>query len=495
MAIIQKAAYFPEILPGEIVYSVLARLRRHTGSPPAFADRFYGSKITAHTLNLPARIAALAAKIPDGRGFDAKRIVRDHTLFNYYARFSAPKAREAALHGMLGENGMAHKRLSLALSFPFPTAVRFCPECLSTMMAEHGEYYWRREHQLPSVLVCPSHGCDLRSSTAITASSGHTLNKLIAATKATCPADAPSVLPLVSSAVRRKLHEIATDCVAILEERDGFEATGQDVTHSYCALLARKGLADSIGRVQAEEYAKIVEPELIQLQPIWPFLFRNDGRCGRWLGRLSCGSTSQDTTFVMLAFGIAQALPDVEPVKDTGTIHFGLGPWLCRNPLADHFGEATICDPVFNTLYGHVTARFQCSCGYIYTQKHRSDGSKDKPRLYRFGETLRPILLHAMTSRWTPTWTARLVGISTGTLIAEARRMGVATPWVEGRLRKRRGDVVSPDPKGSHAEEVRRMFIRAPIGAEYGVPPGNGKSSRSPHGKRSETARGKSRVG
>ena len=476
MAIIQKAAYFPEILPGEVVYSVLARLRRHTGSPPAFADRLYGLRVTSHTLNLPSRIAALAAKIPEGRGFDAKRIVRDHTLFNYYARFSAPKAREAALHRMLGENGMAHKRLSLALSFPSPSAIRFCPECLKAMMAEHGEYYWRREHQVPSILVCPSHGCDLRSSTV---SISRRPNKLIAATKATCPDDAPSVLLPVSSAVRRKLHEIAADCAAILEERDGFEATGEDVTHSYCALLARKGLADSIGRVQAEEYAKIVEPELNQLQPIWPFLFRGDGSCGRWLGRLSCGSKSQDTTFVMLALRIAQALPDVEPVKDTGTTYFGSGPWLCRNPLADHFGEATIRDPVFNTIYGHVTARFPCSCGYIYTQKRRSDGSKDKPRLYRFGETLRPILLHALASGWTPTWTARLVGISTGTLIAEARRMGVATPWVEGKLRKRRGDAVSPDPKGSHAVEVRRMFIRAPEGAEYGVPSGNGKSPPS----------------
>ena len=44
------------------------------------------------------------------------------------------------------------------------TKLRFCGTCLSQMRDKYGEAYWRRDHQLPGVLVCPDHARLLQES-------------------------------------------------------------------------------------------------------------------------------------------------------------------------------------------------------------------------------------------------------------------------------------------------------------------------------------------
>lgn len=197
----------------------------------------------------------------------------------------------------------------------------------------------------------------------------------------------------------------------------------------YCEVLAKKGFIASDGRVRISRYSAIVERELKHLQPIWPGLFRDGGSCGSWLGNMSHGREAQDTTFIVLALKVAQGLPDVNQAQDLQAKYFGPGPWPCRNPLAEHFGEPSIHDLVVSKSKGALTGRFSCSCGYIYTQMRRSDGSMDKPRMHLFGETLRPFLLAAIGSRRTAGWTARQVGLDVQTLIRTARRLGIWTPW------------------------------------------------------------------
>ena len=50
---------------------------------------------------------------------------------------------------------------------------------------------------------------------------------------------------------------------------------------------------------------------------------------------------------------------------------FGQGPWLCLNPIAEHYQQAVIYE-----MDVHIQPRtklpvgtFRCSCGYIYTRK------------------------------------------------------------------------------------------------------------------------------
>ena len=72
----------------------------------------------------------------------------------------------------------------------------------------------------------------------------------------------------------------------------------------------------------------------------------------------------------------------------------------------------------------------------------------NKPHLLYFGETLRPYVLNALASGWTAGFTARGAGILTCTLIFQARRLGIETPWVMGKMRK----PAAGRPTGSKAD-------------------------------------------
>lgn len=449
-ALVQSVGYFPEPLPGELVYSVLARLRRHTGSMPTskFLIALYGSRMPSQNIALPTRLAALAERIPAQYGLNALSLVHGHTLFNYYARFAAPENREAALRRMLDGSGMAQKPLRVSIMIPGPTSLRFCRECATEMTTRYGELYWRREHQIPAVLVCPFHRCVLRHSKV---RMDRHLRHLIPATTEMCTDDSPPVLPQMSDADLRDMGGLASDCVDILVGRDRFNLNGEQAAEFYLRLLSGKALTLTNGRVSTRSYSDHVSRELRCLKPVWPQLFSARERRYDWLTHMNHGHGSQDTTFMILALTVAERLPDKKPKRDADIAVFGPGPWPCRNPIGGHMGKLTIKRPVINRVDGCMVARFSCKCGYIYTQRRYPDGRLNSPRLQTFGKTLRPHLLKALTSGWTAGYAARLAGIGTGTLICAAREMGEKTPWVMGKMRK------SCDPGGEWAKSKARQ--------------------------------------
>src|SRR3546814_18116907 len=58
--------------------------------------------------------------------------------------------------------------------FPYTSlfrSVRYCQACVADDRLAFGDAYWHREHQLPGVIVCNSHGCQLTDSSVCRSSS------------------------------------------------------------------------------------------------------------------------------------------------------------------------------------------------------------------------------------------------------------------------------------------------------------------------------------
>jgi len=158
-------SYFPAIYPDELLYSVIARLHVHLGAPPwlSLLEELFGRRMTVADPDLPGALSRLAEQISPQRGLTVARLVDELTPFPYYTAFQSPRIWAWA-HRRLCQGRVAdlHLRLGLvAFRSCCVKRLRFCPCCLKDMEAMHGEYYWRRDHQLPGVLVCPRHGVPL----------------------------------------------------------------------------------------------------------------------------------------------------------------------------------------------------------------------------------------------------------------------------------------------------------------------------------------------
>jgi hypothetical protein len=168
--------YFPAPYPDELLYSLLARYHRHTCtvSPKRTLDDLFGSRSVRATIDLPRHLGALSRHLPPDRALTPERLALEFTLFPYLTAYQPPAVVANVLMALIGgEAGGLHLRLGIAAStVSSPTTLRYCTACDTEALDRWGECYWRRTHQLPGVLVCPSHGVPLADS-GVAPSLGH----------------------------------------------------------------------------------------------------------------------------------------------------------------------------------------------------------------------------------------------------------------------------------------------------------------------------------
>jgi hypothetical protein len=129
---------------------------------------------------LPCRLGLFRDALPTASDLTVKRLIDEYTLLPYYAPFITAKREAKLRQDMEGSGGTSVYMRSgvMAGRVPLPEWFRFCPSCKAederqcgvTSKARHeerpGETYWCRLHQLPGVLVCPTHEVFLEQSDA-----------------------------------------------------------------------------------------------------------------------------------------------------------------------------------------------------------------------------------------------------------------------------------------------------------------------------------------
>lgn len=164
-----EIAYFPQIYPDELIYSVLARLYVHSGYPAytfCAEDVFINKRVRPdmELLNVmkPEILEYLCKKM------SMAELIKKHTMFPCYARFLPYERRNRAFEALCSMGGNYNNLLAIPKQKNGEHRyLRYCPLCAKEDRTLYGESYWHRSHQLAGVGVCPVHGCKLLNSSAI----------------------------------------------------------------------------------------------------------------------------------------------------------------------------------------------------------------------------------------------------------------------------------------------------------------------------------------
>lgn len=89
-----------------------------------------------------------------------EHILINHTLMPYYLRFYPAEKKQAALNALLSGKGAGLTSIELK-SVNGKEGPQYCPACYREDAEKYGEPYWHREHQIPLMPLCPTHGCRL----------------------------------------------------------------------------------------------------------------------------------------------------------------------------------------------------------------------------------------------------------------------------------------------------------------------------------------------
>ena len=158
-------AYFPEIYPDELFYSVLARYCYHTGAPSwkmACRDIIGKTGIGLSKLYCNNIQPGFLEEI--GIQVSCIDFILDHTMINFTVRF-LPIERRAVIRQEI-PNKM--NSVIVRMAPPQQTGknyMKYCPICVEEDRSKYGETYWHRVHQVPQLSTCPVHGCLLHEST------------------------------------------------------------------------------------------------------------------------------------------------------------------------------------------------------------------------------------------------------------------------------------------------------------------------------------------
>lgn len=418
-------AYFPTPYPGELLYSVLARFQRHVGMPGMMhtLDALFGNRKVIASFDLPGHLKALVDNIPVEHGITIDFIIDALTLYPYFTAFEPPalqaRVRKAMHNGAI--DGL-HVRLGLAaFRVGRVSRLRFCIDCSRKMLEQYEELYWRRDHQLPSVLVCPEHGHPLQeSSVLLTQCSRH---EFIAASPDNCPSDAKPVFTVSDPTILPHLQRLACSSARLLDELPPAR-TFAEWTSFYRRTMLEVGLARSARTMNQQQLRKAFRGFYGQVLEVLPSVIAEEKFAGEWLAAMVRKHRKANHPLYHLLF------QDFLTQQESRLSPFGQGPWPCRNPLAHHHDQLTIESITQHRNHGKTVGVFACSCGYVYTRcLDAVAGTLEPPRFLRYGPLLEPALRKLLDTGASLREIARRLQLEPKTVVFLAAKLGFSIPW------------------------------------------------------------------
>lgn len=262
---------FPNLYPEELVYSACARYSERVAysNKRAVVVELFSAENVKAIVDLPCHLGSLVAGLQPGHSYTVDHLIDNHTLLPYYSRFIPPARLEAIRSDMANGSGQRiHTRAGIKASkVSNPYKLRFCPACATDDRHQFGETYWHRVHQVPGVLVCPSHNIVLQDSSVFT--QPHSRFDFIS-TESVVPAESVASTGTVWGGDQvhgDKLIRIARDAAWLLTHVNS-ATIAKDIQSHYIEELVRRGLALDTGRVRSAEllqaFLQYYSSELVQ---------------------------------------------------------------------------------------------------------------------------------------------------------------------------------------------------------------------------------------
>lgn len=466
---------FPDPYPDELLYSVCARYCERVGYRNLLRplQELFGESVRHVGLDIPGHLGHLVNVLPEGHSYTVKDWIEKHTLFPFYRTFM-PEERAIGLeHDMAHETGPGMmRRAGLGkIRVPRPHFMRFCTQCVVDDRTQVGEPYWHRLHQIPGVLMCPTHGVFLQES-KVSAWYRQSGRALVSAREAVVRARARGAQTQREGS--QHLMNLVHDARWILGQSQLVPQLDQ-IRRRYVSVLIDHGLAYPKGKIKRQRFTEEMR----------------DFYTDEILERLEC-SLAENSDASWLLRLLAPNLTDVvrPPVHHLLLIRFlghtaesffqlspewhpfGVGPWNCFNPAVEHYRQPVIkeCRLVYSTTVGRQPyGIFSCNCGYSYASRDPDQGPGGIRffKVVSFGEAWQTRLRNLWcSSQQSIRRLSQMLGVGTWTLLREARACGlpVRRPnYTKGRLKS----FPKPRERGRqlklhrHRDRDRKVWLEA----------------------------------
>jgi hypothetical protein len=338
--------YFPELYPGELLYSWFARYHLHTGnlSFKGTTNELFEKSSYIATPDLPCSLEILYKKIQHFSPLKPKEWVKKHTFYNYYTAFSSRRIRETVFNAMLnGDSNNALHMLTgnMASSVKDIPYFRYCPTCVLENIKLYGEPYLHTAHQTPSSFLCSIHK-EVLCNTSIPFR-GFNKHEFKAFNSFDCTGR--KIINIIDDKILEKLLLISEKSKQLIAEDFYFEP--ELLLNQYKNLLMKKGLVTYKGNVRQKDLAELFlnffGEKLLQVlqSPI------STAHESCWLKTIT---RKHRTTFhpvrhILLFEFLGETLDSINSHKELvedSILEFGKGPFPCLNKAALHYKEDII---------------------------------------------------------------------------------------------------------------------------------------------------------
>lgn len=440
--------YFPNLFPDELLYSAVSRYAIQTGSKSfsTIVKELFGNENIVSTWDFPSHIQWFVNNL-NSNCYSSEDIIFKNTILPLFYPFLDVERQQYALEQMKGDNGRGlHTKLGvMSSSVNVKNSLNYCPLCISEDLINHKTAYWHRSHNVPGVNFCHKHSISLKDRCPVCG--------IIIALK--CKNE---FVPLLEKCING--HNLTTFYELCTKDTDAHKYQSIKVSKSvnyllnnridyldakavnqrYLYYLKEKGLVTPKGTIRQRE-----------LLEQFCLYYTNE-----FLNELNL-NINKDSQYNWLSCMLRQPSILTHPLEHillieflTGDISsffnqnrinyypFGKAPWLCLNPVAEHYGQPVVNKCTISKSYNkkEPLGTFECSCGFIYSRSGADTCDEDKYKIGRikaFGEVweakLRDIVQNQGGSLRS---IARAMKANPVTIKKFVRRLGLEVTWNNG---------------------------------------------------------------
>lgn len=346
--------FFPQPLPDEIFYSLVARYFMLTGfnNTQIENQRLFGHSKIQPSILFPSRLNRFYETTKMLLNLRKEELITVLTPLPFFENFIEVNVYSEIVD-MIWGNGHSNINARMGLNTLKSCATdapKFCPQCSFEDYEKYDQIYWHRVHQLP-ILVCPHHNMPLAKFESSPFEQNPYKFKVASGIKEL------SSLNVVRNQ-NQLLKRIADLSLELLEGQKKLEERDFDYKTRLSALGYYKGKSIDLPKFIRGIYSKHKASEIQQL-----------------VNGISLENYLMQTIHKPLKIFdparhliLQDFLEGYEKQSSSKRPAFGSGPWPCLNKASGHFLELTIdkYSTRYETKLKQNVAIFECNCGMIY---------------------------------------------------------------------------------------------------------------------------------
>lgn len=431
--------FFPNLYPEELIYGGVGRYHYYSGNITA-------NKTTKETLG-PQKVLC-SIEVTSGMDYFASQygfynsdyFINNHSLLPLFLPFLSQKRQKEVIELTKGHGTSLYSKLGLN-AIQLKPGISYCPLCVVEDISKFREPYIHRIHQMPNLLVCPSHSCLLEE--YIIKNKNRNRARLVKLQ--------PEHLSL-SPRFEQDL-DVATKLTSVAKSAEYFfnynvGSNVDDIKHRYYYFLKERNFLVDNQYIKKQYLLK----EFICFYGL-PFLEKLNCEYNtvyNWFSRYLLNTPNPISHILLILFlagsienffntkTLGREMDLTKPVKTISDKPFGIGPWACLNPVANHYKQEIIKDCLIHYHKGIPIGTFKCQCGYSYFRKGPDKLAEDKFRKDKvqcYGEVwegkLRELVIENKIKK--PKQLAKIMGCWENTIFTYAHKLGIHDE-IEGKF-------------------------------------------------------------